>query len=58
MGKMKEHDEKHAKDGNRGSNFGMGKQTHSRGDLSEGEVKKGYKGMGSPSLKDELKRKK
>lgn len=53
--KKSEHDEKSDKGGNRGSNYGMGKETHSRGDLSEGDLKKGCKVMGKPSLKEEVR---
>ena len=50
--------EKADKGGDRGGRYGMGNETHSRGELSEGDVKKGYKGMGKPSLKEDLKKRK
>lgn len=52
---MKEHDDKRDEGGNRGSNFGMGKLTHSHGDCSEADITRGYKDCGKPSLKDDAK---
>jgi len=52
---MKEHDDKRDASGNRGSDFGMGKVTHSQGDCSEADIKRGYKDLGKASLKDDVK---
>ena len=52
---MKEQDDKRDEGGNRGSNFGMGKLTHSQGDCSEADIKRGYKDLGKASLKEEGK---
>jgi len=49
---MKEHDDKRDMGGNRGSDFGMGKLTHSQGECSESDLKQGYKHLGKPSLKE------
>ena len=51
----REHDASKDKFGDRGGRYGMGKQGDSKGDLSDGEVKKGYKKLQTVpmmSLKD------